>query len=40
MAIARPQKISVTEMRATGIHALLYCADYKCSDSIEINGDR
>jgi hypothetical protein len=38
---ARPQKISLGEMRASGVRGLLiYCADYHCSHSIAINADR
>jgi hypothetical protein len=34
----RPMKISFGEMRASGIRDLLvYCADYKCSHSIEMS---
>jgi hypothetical protein len=37
----RPQKITLGEMRATGVRDLLiYCADYKCSHSTTISGDR
>jgi transposase-like protein len=39
--MARPQKITFGEMRAMGIRdVLVYCADYKCSHSIEMNADR
>jgi len=35
----RPTKI--VDMRAQGARGLLiYCADYRCSHSIAINGDR
>ena len=38
---ARPQKITLGEMRSTGIRGLLiYCADYRCSHSIAINADQ
>jgi hypothetical protein len=38
---ARPQKISLGEMRASGVRGLLiYCADYRCSHSITISADR
>ncbi len=31
-AVARPQKITLAEMRSSGVRGLLvYCADYKCS---------
>ena len=37
----RPQKITFADMRAQGVHGLLvYCADYRCSHSIAISGDR
>jgi len=37
----RPQKITFVDMHAQGVHRLLiYCADYRCSHSIAINGDR
>jgi hypothetical protein len=40
-AINRPQKITFGEMRDMGVRGILvYCADYKCSHSIAINGDR
>jgi hypothetical protein len=38
---ARPQKISLGEMRSSGVRGLLiYCADYRCSHSIAISADR
>jgi hypothetical protein len=38
---ARPQKITFAEMRSSGVRSLLiYCADYHCSHSVEISGDR
>ena len=38
---ARPQKITLGEMRASGVRGLLiYCADYKCSHSIAISADQ
>src|ERR1700682_2162507 len=38
---ARPQKISLGEMRSSGVRGLLiYCADYRCSHSITISADR
>jgi hypothetical protein len=40
-ALSRPQKITLGEMRASGVHGLLiYCSDYKCSHSIAISADR
>ena len=37
----RPQKITFGEMRAMGVRGvLIYCADYKCSHSIEALADR
>jgi len=37
---ARPQKITLAELRAQGVHGLLvYCQDYRCSHSIEISAD-
>jgi hypothetical protein len=36
----RPQKITLREMRASGVRGLLiYCADYKCGHWIKINAD-
>jgi hypothetical protein len=38
--LKRPQKITLGEMRASGVRGLLiYCADYKCSYSIAISTD-
>jgi hypothetical protein len=38
---ARPQKITLGEMRSTGVRGvLIYCSDYKCSHSIAISADR
>jgi hypothetical protein len=38
---ARPQKISLGEMRSSGVRGLLiYCSDYRCSHSIAISADR
>jgi hypothetical protein len=38
---ARPQKISLGEMRASGpTRLLVYCADYKCAHSVAIDADR
>ena len=40
-ALTRPQKITLGEMRSSGVRGLLiYCADYHCSHSIEISADR
>ena len=37
----RPTKITFADMREQGVRGLLiYCADYRCSHSIVINGDR
>jgi hypothetical protein len=37
----RPQKITFAEMRDMGVRGvLIYCADYRCSHSIAISGDR
>jgi hypothetical protein len=34
-ALARPQKITLAEMRDSGLRGLLiYCADYPCSHSV------
>jgi hypothetical protein len=39
--LTRPQKITFAEMRDMGVRGLLiYCADYRCSHSIAISGDR
>jgi hypothetical protein len=36
----RPTKISFGEMLDSGVRGILvYCADYRCSDSIAISGD-
>jgi hypothetical protein len=36
----RQQKITLAEMRASGVRGLLiYCSDYKCSHSTTISGD-
>lgn len=38
---AREQKITFGEMRDMGVRGLLiYCSDYKCSNSLAISGDR
>nr|HEV8008387.1 hypothetical protein [Bradyrhizobium sp.] len=40
-ATSRPQKITFGEMRESGIdRILIYCADYKCSHSIQMSADR
>jgi len=37
----RQQKITFGEMRASGTSGILvYCADYKCSHSVEMSGDQ
>ena len=37
----RPQKITFADMRDMGVRGLLiYCADYRCSHSMAISGDR
>jgi hypothetical protein len=37
----RPQKITFREMRASGVRGvLIYCADHKCSHSIEMSAGR
>ena len=37
----RPQKITFGELRSCGVTGvLIYCADYKCSHSIEALADR
>jgi hypothetical protein len=37
----RPQKITLGEMRESGVCGLLiYCSDYRCSHYIAISGDR
>jgi hypothetical protein len=36
----RPQKITLGEMRHTGVRGvLIYCSDYKCSHSTAISAD-
>jgi hypothetical protein len=38
---SRPQKITFGEIRECGVDRLLiYCADYKCSHSIQMSADR
>jgi hypothetical protein len=40
-APAPPVKITFGELRASGIDRLLVCcADYKCSHSVQMSGDR
>jgi hypothetical protein len=40
-ALTRPQKITFGEMRTSGVRGvLIYCADHKCSRSIEMSADR
>jgi hypothetical protein len=40
-ALTRQQKITLGEMRASGVRALLiYCSDYHCSHSITTSADR
>jgi hypothetical protein len=40
-AITRPQKITLAEMRASGVRGLLiYCSDYHCSHWTAISADR
>jgi hypothetical protein len=37
---SRPQKITLAEMRSSGVRGLLiYCQDYRCSHSIMISAD-
>jgi hypothetical protein len=39
--LTRQQKITLGEMRASGVRGVLVCcADYKCSHSTAISGDR
>jgi hypothetical protein len=36
----RQQKITLGEMRHSGVHGLLvYCSDYRCSHHIKLSGD-
>jgi hypothetical protein len=36
-----PQKITIGEMRASGVRGLLiYCSDYHCSHRTAISGDQ
>jgi hypothetical protein len=40
-ALTHPQKITFAEMRDQGVRGvLIYCADYRCSHSIAVSGDR
>ena len=40
-APTRQQKITLGEMRASGVRGLLvYCADYKCAHAARISADR
>jgi hypothetical protein len=39
--VTRQQKITLGEMRASGVRDLLvYCADYKCSHGLRMSADR
>jgi len=39
--INRPKKITLAEMRASGVRGLLICcSDYRCSHSITVNADQ
>ena len=41
MARLVEQKITIGEMRSSGVHGLLvYCADYRCAHAVRISGDR
>jgi hypothetical protein len=36
----RPTKITFSEMRDMAVRGLLvYCADYRCSHSVDVSGD-
>ena len=38
--VSRTQKITLEEMRASGVRGLVvFCSDYKCSHSVKISGD-
>ena len=38
--LARQLKITLGEMRASGVRSLLvYCADYRCARAVRISGD-
>jgi hypothetical protein len=40
-ALGRQQKITLGEMRSTGLDNLLvYCGDYKCAHTVVMNADR
>jgi hypothetical protein len=40
-APTRQQKITLGEMRASGVRVLLvYCADYRCAHAVRISADR
>jgi hypothetical protein len=37
----RPEKITFGEMREMGVRGvLIYCADYRCNQSVAVNADR
>jgi hypothetical protein len=39
--VNRPQKITLGEMRASGVRGLMiYCADYQCTHWIAVNADQ
>jgi len=39
--VDRPRKVTFAEMRSAGVHGLLiFCADYRCSHLVTMNGDR
>jgi hypothetical protein len=39
--LTRPDKITFAQMRERGVRGvLIYCADHKCSHSIEMSADR
>jgi hypothetical protein len=39
--VTREQKITLGEMRASGVRGLLvYCADYRCAHAVRISADR
>ena len=41
MSHDRPQKITLAEMRASGVRGLpIYCSDYRCSHWMANSGDR
>lgn len=38
--VARPEKITFKEMRASGVNGLLiYCSDYLCSHSVKMSAE-